>query len=217
MQSVVIFGAGGHGREVLQVLMDVASAGQAIGCVGFLVDDDIDAPEKIRRIPVFKSHDALRAALPPNVEFVVALGSSKSRRSVAARLKAQYQAKFATLIHPTAIVGGNVALAEGVVVFPRVVLMTDIVVEPHAHFNVAATISHDCHIGAFVTVNPGVVITGACRVGEGSEIGANAVLRPKITIGKNAVIAAGAAVVSDVPDNTVVMGVPARDRSEVGQ
>lgn len=41
-------------------------------------------------------------------------------------------------------------------------------------------------------------------------IGAGAIILPGVTVGENAIVAAGAVVTKDVPDNTIVAGVPAK-------
>ena len=75
--------------------------------------------------------------------------------------------------------------------------------------NLKVTVSHDCVIGDFVEVSPGVNIAGNCNIGNGVNIGTNATVIPKITIGVNSIIAAGAVVTKNVPPNVMVAGVPA--------
>lgn len=47
-------------------------------------------------------------------------------------------------------------------------------------------------------------------VGAGSWVGIGASVRQGVTIGRNVMVGAGAAVVSNIPDNVTVVGVPAR-------
>lgn len=54
-------------------------------------------------------------------------------------------------------------------------------------------------------------------IGQNAWVGANALVLPGVTVGKNAVVAAGAVVTHDVPDNTVVAGVPARIIKHIGK
>lgn len=60
------------------------------------------------------------------------------------------------------------------------------------------------------TRRAGPVVGRPIRVGDGSWIGANAVIMPGVSVGEGAVVAAGAVVSKDVPADVVVAGVPAR-------
>lgn len=53
-------------------------------------------------------------------------------------------------------------------------------------------------------------IFGLIKIGDNVHIGMNAVICPGVTIGNNCVIGIGSIVTKDVPDNTVVAGVPAK-------
>jgi len=54
------------------------------------------------------------------------------------------------------------------------------------------------------------LVPGPIHIKKNAWIGANATILPGVTIGENAVVAAGAVVSKDVPDNTVVGGIPAK-------
>lgn len=74
------------------------------------------------------------------------------------------------------------------------------------------TIGKNCHIGAG-TVIAGVIEPPSAKpvvVEDDVVIGANAVILEGVRVGKGSVVAAGAVVVDDVPDNVVVAGIPAR-------
>jgi sugar O-acyltransferase (sialic acid O-acetyltransferase NeuD family) len=71
-------------------------------------------------------------------------------------------------------------------------------------------ITHDCKIGDFVEISPGAKLLGACQIGDFVSIGANATILPKIKIGNNVVIGAGSVITKDIPDNSVVVGIPGR-------
>jgi acetyltransferase-like isoleucine patch superfamily enzyme len=83
--------------------------------------------------------------------------------------------------------------------------------------NTAASVDHECRIGAGAHVGPGVRLAGRIEVGERAFIGTGAVVLPRLTIGDDATIGAGAVVVRDVPAGAVVTGVPARIRSKASR
>lgn len=54
------------------------------------------------------------------------------------------------------------------------------------------------------------LVPGSIHIKKNAWIGANATILPGVTVGENAVVAAGAVVNKDVPDNTIVGGIPAK-------
>jgi maltose O-acetyltransferase len=113
----------------------------------------------------------------------------------------------------------------------------NIYIGDHVYLNVSCTIldCNEVHIGHHVMIGPAVQIYTAAHLLEaeariqGWEIakpiviedkawlGGGAILLPGVTIGRNAVVGAGAVVSRDVPANTVVAGNPARVIRELEQ
>ena len=80
------------------------------------------------------------------------------------------------------------------------------------HQVVIATLNHD-----FDPERRGDMTPAPVKIGNKVWIGAHATVLPGVTVGDNAVIAAGAVVTKDVPANTVVAGVPARPIKKIGE
>ncbi len=80
----------------------------------------------------------------------------------------------------------------------------------HCIINSNASVDHDCILEDFVHISPNATLCGGVFVGKCSHIGAGAVIIPGKRIGKNAIVGAGAVVISDIPDNAVAVGNPAR-------
>ena len=76
--------------------------------------------------------------------------------------------------------------------------------------NTGCIIEHECVVGAWSHIGPGAILCGNVKVGEGTFIGAGAVIRQGIHIGENCIVGAGAVVVKNIPNGSVVAGVPAR-------
>lgn len=94
---------------------------------------------------------------------------------------------------------------------PGVIVNAQTEIGQGAILNTACTIDHDCKIGNFVHISPGAHLAGNVHVGQETWIGIGAVVREGVRIGSNVIVAAGAAVVRDIPDHSRVGGVPARD------
>ena len=118
------------------------------------------------------------------------------------------------LIHPGAQVfsdpetfGAGVIVLPGAVVDPRVVLGDNTVVSRQS------LVGHDSLVGAHSFLAPGVLMNGSVRIGEQTFLGTGAIVLPQLTVGARVLVAAGACVTKDVASGSVVMGVPARERS----
>lgn len=115
MKNLVIIGAGGCGREVLQWAKDIIRVEKDWHIKGFL-DDNLNALEgKMCDSMVLAKVDEYQ--IGQDDEFVCCIGDSKIRKAVVEKLKAK-GAVFTTLIHPNAVIADSCKLGEGVIVYP---------------------------------------------------------------------------------------------------
>lgn len=207
-QPIVIFGAGGHGREILQIIRDINAVRPTWQFTGFLVDEAFAGAAAATGLQILG--DISWLAAHPDVHVVVALGPPAARRRVVQRIRARHANPFPVLVHPRAWIGAGVVLQEGAVVCAGAMLTTDIRIGAHAHVNVASTIAHDAVLEDFATLGPGVHLAGHVRLGEGVELGTGCVVIPGCSVGSWARVGAGAVVTAAVADDSTVVGVPAR-------
>jgi sugar O-acyltransferase (sialic acid O-acetyltransferase NeuD family) len=205
--GLVIIGAGGFGREVLDIVVALVAAGERLHFRGFLDDGEVDLERLERR--------QVRLLGPsPSIDghadrFVVGIGDGNTRASVVERLSL-CGAQPMTLVHPTATIGGDTDLSPGCVVAAGARLTTNIRIGHHVDIHVNATIGHDCLLEDFVSVYPGANIGGDVRLGREVTIGSGAIVLPRLFVGAGAMIGAGAVVTRDVEPGATVAGVPAR-------
>jgi len=208
-RPIAIFGAGGFGREVLQVVLDInEAAGHAPWRpVGFIVDAAA-AEEWVHGLPILGGIEWL--GRHPDTTYVVAVGSSAARRRIVQRIGAACRNRPATLVHPRAWLGANVEVGPGSVLCAGCLVTTDIRIGAHVHVNIGATIGHDAALGDYVTLNPGVNVSGNVTLNEGVEVGTGSVIIPRIEVGPWSVLGAGAVVTRSLDANVTAVGAPAK-------
>ena len=114
------------------------------------------------------------------------------------------------LVHPAASVSPSARLGAGTLVVAGAIVNADAQMGCGVILNTGCSIDHDCILDDFVHVSPGARLAGNVRVGARSWIGIGAIVREGVTIGEDVLVAAGAAVVKDLPNGARVGGVPAR-------
>lgn len=210
-RRIAIFGAGGFGREVLQVIRDInadSRAGAAWEPVGFLVDSQYLDGRLVQGLPLLDSGTWLQDN--PDVDVVIAVGASAARKRIAQTISDSCDNRFATLIHPRAWIGDGVEVGDGTVICAGSLITTDIRLGRHVHVNIGSTIGHDALLGDFVTLNPSVNVSGNVTIGTGTEVGTGSVLIPYAHIGNWTIIGAGSVITKPMPGNATVVGAPAK-------
>jgi sugar O-acyltransferase (sialic acid O-acetyltransferase NeuD family) len=200
---IAIYGAGGLGREVLQVLRDMEAP-----CAGFIVDPSFAAAGLVHGVAVHRSAEELAA--DPATRFVVALGNPAARARVVEDLGRRIGPRFATIIHPRAWIGGGVSIGEGSIVFGFSSVTADTKIGRHVLINPGATIAHDCLLGDFVSIGPSCALAGGVIMEDSAELGVGVRVAPRVRIGRGAMVGAGAVCIREVAANTTAVGVPAR-------
>jgi acetyltransferase EpsM len=204
--KLVLWGAGGHGKVVL----DIARASDRYSAIAF-VDDNWDHKQKEFCGCMFLgSFRDLEAPGAPGRDFIlVAIGSNQVRARCFEFARRQGW-EAATLVHPTAIVSPSARLGMGTVVMPRVVVNAGAEIGDNCILNTGAIVEHDCRVGDHVHLSPGVVLGGSVTVHSFVHMGLSSVALPGAVIGEGAVAGAGAVVLRAAPPWSTVVGLPAR-------
>lgn len=208
---VVILGAGGHARDVLDVFeaCNDATPGR-FDVVGFVSEVESDHGRDVNGRPCLGGFEWFDGdASRSGVRVVCGIGATAVRRRLAERCR-QRGLGFVSVVHPRAVVTRRVAIGEGVVITAGVVVTNNVRLGDHVHLNVGSTVAHDVVLEDYVTIAPGVNVSGNVRVGTGCDIGTGASIIQKVRIGEWSVVGAGAAVTRDLPANCTAVGVPAK-------
>lgn len=208
MKRLVILGAGGHAKVVL----DIAQLSGRYQQYVFLDDAylsiaDCAGHEVVG--PLASYHEYAN----DDTEFFVAMGSCAGRQQWLETL-AQSQLAVATLVHPKAIVASTANLACGVLVCAGAVINPDAQIGIGSIINTNASVDHDCIIGAYCHICPGVAVAGIVTIGDRCWIGIGASIIQLIAIADDCTIGAGAAVIQSTQAGQTLVGVPARPISK---
>lgn len=208
MKDLVIWGCGGHGREVAQIAEEVNVEKKIFNIIGFL--DDRQSLHGTHLAGYLVLGGLAWLAENPQACVFVGIGSPAARYRTVARLRSVGATFAPPLVHPRAVLASRVVVGEGSVVFAGCVVSVDVVIGAHAILNLGTTISHDCVLGDFATAAPGVHVAGAVRVGEGCDLGTGTNTVQCIEVGHWTVTGAGATLTRSLPANVTAVGVPAK-------
>jgi sugar O-acyltransferase (sialic acid O-acetyltransferase NeuD family) len=193
--NVILQGGGEHARVVLDCLLD-----QGANVLGLF---DPKYSGSLFDRPQLGEYNP---ALFPEAKAVVAIGDNAIRKKVAGFTAHD----FANAIHPSSIRSSFIQLGVGNMILHRAIIQAQSTISNHVIVNTGAQIDHDCVIGDFVHLGPGVVLCGCVSVGTGAFIGAGALVIPGKKIGAWATVGAGSVVITDIPDGAMAVGNPAR-------
>lgn len=207
-RKVNIYGSGGHANVVIETLLS-----QNRGLASQFDDNQQLVDSSNGKLEPGLKLRADKFEYPHNpYPWLIAIGDIAIRKKLASLLtnnNASSEPFFTNAIHSSAIVSERSSIGDGTVVLAGVVIQTNARLGNHVIVNTRSIIEHDCVVGDFSHIAPGVTLCGNVRVGHSSHVGAGATVIQGITIGDNVMIGAGAVVIRDVADNTTVVGCPA--------
>lgn len=208
MKKILIFGAGGFGREVQWLIERINQKSPTWQIEGYL-DDGIEPGTEINGYQVLGGLDKLKD-FEETTAVVCAVGSAGVREKIILKIKEIGSFEFPNLIDPDVQMSERVSIGEGNIICAGNILTVNITVRDFVILNLSCTVGHDAVLDSFVTVYPGVNISGCTQIKKGVELGTGSKIIQGRTIEENTIVGAGAVIVRDMPSNCTVMGVPAK-------
>jgi len=199
-KPLIIIGDGGHANTLIDILNL-----NKLKIIGIASNNELK--KDLMGIKVYKDNQIIEKYNKNEIELVNGIGSvpykQKKRIEINNYFKS-YGYKFKSVIHPSAIIGTNVILDDGVQVMAGAVIQNNCKIGSDSIINTGAIIEHDCLIGNNCHIAPGSVICGNVKCGQNTHIGAGSVVIQGISIGKNTIIGAGSSIYKNVEDNCLV-------------
>jgi len=209
MIKIIGIGAGGHSKVVIEILK-LTNKYEIVG----LLDPKKELWGKlILRVPVIGDASRIEELRNSGISHAfIGIGGANNVQNRKRLFKKTLNDGFEVIsvIHPQAVISGSAELGEGLAVMARAIINAEAKIGNNVIVNTGAIVEHECIIGNHVHIATGAKLAGSVTVENATLIGIGATIRQGVRIGKNVIVGAGAVVVNDVPDNVVVVGVPAR-------
>jgi sugar O-acyltransferase (sialic acid O-acetyltransferase NeuD family) len=203
-RSLIIWGAGGHAKVVL----DIARCAGQFQRLAIIDDDPAKAGMSFCGCPILGGAAALQDLA--GEAFTVAVGDNRARAQCFERALAAGLVP-AVLVHPSAVLAASATIGAGTVVMPGAIVNAGACIAENCIINSGAIVEHDCEIGGHVHISPRAVLGGGVVVEPYAQVGIGAVVLPCGRVGEGSLVGAGAVVLHDVQAHRTVAGVPARN------
>lgn len=193
---ILLYGASGHSKVICSAVESTA-----INVVG-IFDDNV----KDNYLNSYKILGNYNPNYLKDLPMIISIGNNLIRKNISQLVSHN----FGKIFHSTSCIDRLVDINFGSVVLHQAIIQRNCIIGSHCIVNTNSIIDHECILDDFIHISPGATLCGNVRVGEGTHIGAGATIIPNINIGKWCVIGAGSVVTKDVPDYSLVVGVPGK-------
>ena len=203
--NLYIYGSGGNGCELCDIAERINS--QKIRWENIFFVDDI----RVENVWYDRKICRFDEMLADNHEYecIISLGEPLHRQSLYEKL-VSHNVSFATLIDPSAEISPSVTIGQGCIIGSRSFISSNSKIKDNTMLEVNTIVGHDISIGKHSVISSCTVIGGATEIGDETFIGLNCTLKDKLKIGDRCVIGMGSSVFSDINDDYIALGNPAR-------
>jgi sugar O-acyltransferase (sialic acid O-acetyltransferase NeuD family) len=212
IEDLIILGAGGSSREIAGVVEDINRQNRRWNLCGFLDDDPAKHNTTIEEVQVLGPIASARQYNARFIAGVAKFGDPDRRKRVVEKSGIDHE-RFATIIHPSALVSRHVRLGYGTVVMHNTVITGTCDIGNHVLVHYNASIAHDSIVEDFVTMAPGAIVSGSVRLCQGAYLGAGSTIMNGLKVSAGALVGIGAVVVTEVAPGITMLGNPARQFS----
>ncbi|MBU3714897.1 MAG: acetyltransferase [Ferruginibacter sp.] len=205
---VVIIGSSGHAKVVIDIVEK-----QGVYEIVALLGEEKNIGKTCMGYAVSGTEESINSVLLkyPNCKAFIAIGDNFIRQKIAQKIiSINPTIEFATVVHPSAQIAKDVAIGKGVAIMANAVINSGSMISDGCIINTKASVDHDCFVGNYSAVLPGVTIGGNVQIGERSVLCIGSVVKQGVSIGNDTVVGAGALVLENIGDTLLVYGSPAK-------
>lgn len=207
LENLIIIGAGGFALEVIDLIESINSVEEKFVIIGLL--DDLKKDFILKRYNIIgKVSDYKKFSLN---SFVIAVANPKIRESIYSELK-HSDIKTPNLIHPKTEISKYTTIVDdsAIVINYSTQVSAEVKIEKAVIIDSKCYIGHETILKSFVTIYPGVKISGKNLINESAEIGLGSNIIQGLSIGSNSLIGAGSTVINNIKNNVVAVGTPCK-------
>jgi sugar O-acyltransferase (sialic acid O-acetyltransferase NeuD family) len=211
MTEIILIGSGGHARVIIDIIQQVNTF-RIIG----VTSKSLKAGSSFCGYPVLGDDSVLTEIKKKGDIEHVAIGVGGFRDNLLrTELFKKIKAMGFTIvnaIHPSVCISPTAFVGEGVTIYPGTVINTSVKIGNNVIIATGVSIDHEATIGNNVLISTGSAVGAYSIIKDNALLALGSSVVAGITIGINSIVAAGGVVVNDIPDNSVVYGIPAKPK-----
>ena len=207
MDNAIIYGAGTYGQVYAEYLKDT----QQYNVLGFLDDDESKHGQEFYGVSVLGNKEKLYSLDKKNkISIFAPIGNNEIRNKILT-FSRDLSYKTPCFIHPTTQIHSTVKIGQSVYVLPSTSIMPYAIIEDNVMISMGANVAHHTKLGEGCFISQGVNVGASIEIGEGAFLGiASTIMTGIKSVGRYAVVGAGAVVIRDVPAKAVIVGNPGK-------
>lgn len=209
-RKLVLFPFGGNAREALMSVFAINRGEMFWDIQGFIDDDPSRHGKECCGVGVLGGREVLEGF--PDAFVLAVPGSPTSyprRREIIAGLNLD-ESRFATIIHPSAVIAPDATIGCNTIIMPHVVISCGVRIGRHSIILPNTVISHDSIVDDYCCFGSNISVSGTVHIGAGCYIGSGTKIREDVTIGARTLVGLGSNVISDIPADVIAVGSPAK-------
>ena len=210
MKDIVIFGAGGLGREVACLIKRINAVHSEWNLLGFY-DDGIPEGTKNEYGTVLGDVHAL-AAYNKELSVTIAIGSPNDVRKIVKILSENKFLKFPNLISPDFNIADldNYSIGYGNIIQRNCTISCNVHIGNFNILNTGIGFGHDARVGDYNSFMPTVKISGEVTIGARNFFGVGSIVLQQVKVGNGIQLGAGSVLMRRAKDDCLYMGNPAK-------
>ncbi|URQ90135.1 acetyltransferase [Pseudoalteromonas sp. SCSIO 43101] len=208
MKDLIIIGGGGFAKEVIWLANDCNRKVKGV------LDDSVQTHNtQVQGATVLG--DVSSWVNYKDCEFIIAIGSPRTRQKVLDKMLTFGEPDFATLIHPSVRFSNTVSIGDGSIICAGSILTADISLGKHNILNLNVTVGHECEFADCVTIAPMVAVSGNVKLHHLVEVGTGAVIRQGLNLAEGSMLGMGGILTKNIPERMIYAGNPAKKLKEI--